>query len=119
MSILNFILPIVVLTLTICFRLAIEFKLYRFSFIQFNLFFISKEDIMCMDDVSRKELSNVLTLHNIFVFLVTLIISALVTVLIHNTIMAVIVSEVLGGIAFAAIYARLAFWTGNFLHRVR
>lgn len=119
MSILNFILPIVVLTLTICFRLAIEFKLYRFSFIQFNLFFISKEDIMGMDDVSRKELSNVLTLHNIFVFLVTLIISALVTVLIHNTIMAVIVSEVLGGIAFAAIYVRLAFWTGNFLHRVR
>ena len=74
---------------------------------------------MGMDDVSRKELSNVLTLHNIFVFLVTLIISALVPVLIHNTIMAVIVSEVLGGIAFAAIYARLAFWTGNFLHRVR
>ena len=119
MSILNFILPIVVLTLTICFRLGIEFRLYRFSFVQFNLFYISKEDIMYMDDVSRKELSNVLTLHNIFVFLVTLIISALVTVLIHNTAMAVIVSEVLGGIVFAAIYARLAFWTGNFLHRVR
>ena len=119
MSILNFILPIVVLTLTICFRLGIEFKLYRFSFVQFNLFFISKEDIMCMDDVSRKELSNILTLYNMAAFLATLLISALVTVLIHNTTMAVIVSEVLAGIAFAAIYARLAFWTGNFLHRVR
>lgn len=117
MSILNFILPIVVLTLTICFRPAIEFKLYRFSFIQFNLFFISKEDIMGMDDVSRKELSNVLTLHNIFVFFVTLIISTLVTVLIHNTAMAIIVSEVLGGIAFVIIYARLAFWTKSFSYR--